>query len=235
MRTYLGILARHALVIVTMALAISVLTPAAEAATQTQSEQFIDQNIQKGLAILNNRSLSEAQRRDQFSHFLLDLTDMRRIAMYTLGQYRRGASPADLDQFQTAFRDYATSVYQSYFSRYSGQRLQVIGSAPGSAPTNSIVRTVLIDPNERGQQQPEIDFRVYTDRGQPQVLDFSYSGIWLAETERNDFTGFLGQNGGDLHALIAHLNQLAQQFRNGQAPQGPGATGASPTGNGRQG
>lgn len=234
MRTYLGILARHALVIVTMALAISVLTPAAEAATQTQSEQFIDQNIQKGLAILNNRSLSEAQRRDQFSRFLLDLTDMRRIAMYTLGQYRRGASQADLDQFQTAFRDYATSVYQSYFSRYSGQKLQVIGSAPGSAPTNSIVRTVLIDPSERGQQ-PEIDFRVYTDRGQPQVLDFSYSGIWLAETERNDFTGFLGQNGGDLHALISHLNQLAQQFRSGQVPQGPGATGATPTGNGRQG
>jgi len=234
MRTYLGILARHALVIVTMALAISVLTPAAEAATQTQSEQFIDQNIQKGLAILNNRSLSEAQRRDQFSHFLLDLTDMRRIAMYTLGQYRRGASQADLDQFATAFRDYASSVYQSYFQRYSGQRLQVVGSAPGSSATNSIVRTVLIDPNERGQQ-PEIDFRVYTDRGQPQVLDFSYSGIWLAETERNDFTGFLGQNGGDLHALIAHLNQLAQQFRSGQVPQGPGPTGASPTGNGRQG
>ena len=219
MRTYLGILARHALVIVTMALAISVLVPAADAATQTQSEQYIDQNIQKGLGILNNRSLSEAQRRDQFSRFLLNLTDMHRIAMYTLGQYRRGASQTDLDQFSQAFQDYATAVYQSYFSRYSGQKLQVIGSAPGSSATNSIVRTVLIDPNERGQQ-PEVDFRVYTDRGQPQVLDFSYGGIWLAETERNDFTGFLGQNGGDLHALITHLNQLSQQFRSGQVPQG---------------
>ena len=219
MRTYLGILARHALVIVTMALAISVLVPAADAATQTQSEQYIDQNIQKGLGILNNHSLSEAQRRDQFSRFLLNLTDMHRIAMYTLGQYRRGASQTDLDQFSQAFQDYATAVYQSYFSRYSGQKLQVIGSAPGSSATNSIVRTVLIDPNERGQQ-PEVDFRVYTDRGQPQVLDFSYGGIWLAETERNDFTGFLGQNGGDLHALITHLNQLSQQFRSGQVPQG---------------
>ncbi len=220
MRTYMGILVRHALVIVTMALAISVLTPAAEAST-TQSEQFISDNIQKGLGILNNRSLSEAQRRDQFSHFLLNLTDMKRIAMYTLGQYRRGASQADLDQFSSAFQDYATAVYQSYFARYSGQTLKVIGSAPGSAATNSIVRTVLVDPNEKNQQ-PEVDFRVYTDKGAPTVLDFSYGGIWLAETERNDFTGFLGQNGGDLHALITHLSQLSQQFRSGQMPP-PGA------------
>jgi phospholipid transport system substrate-binding protein len=217
MRTYLGTLARHALVIVTMALAISVLTPAAEASS-TQSEQYISDNIQKGLSILNNRSLSETQRRDQFSHFLLNLTDMKRIAMYTLGQYRRGASQADLDQFASAFQDYATAVYQSYFTRYSGQTLKVIGSAPGSSPTNSIVRTVLNDPTDRNGQQPEVDFRVYTDKGSPTVLDFSYGGIWLAETERNDFSGFLGQNGGDLHALITHLGQLSQQFRSGQVP-----------------
>jgi phospholipid transport system substrate-binding protein len=217
MRKYLGILARHALVIVTLALVASVLAPAAEASTP--SEQYISQNVQKGIAILNNHSLSEAQRRDQFAHFLLNLTDMKRIAMYTLGQYRRGASQADLDQFSNAFENYATAVYQSYFARYSGQTLQVIGSSPGSSPTNSIVRTILVDPNDRsGQQPPEVDFRVYTDRGSPAVLDFSYSGIWLAETERNDFTGFLGQSGGDIHALINHLGQLAQQFRNGQVP-----------------
>jgi phospholipid transport system substrate-binding protein len=218
MRKYLGILARHALVIVTLVLAASVLAPAAEASTP--SETYISTNIQKGLAILNNRSLSEAERRDQFAHFLLNLTDMKRIALYTLGQYRRGASPADLDEFESAFQNYATAVYQSYFSRYSGQTLQIIGSSPGSSSTNSIVRTLLVDPNDRsGQQPPEIDFRVYTDRGPPTVLDFSYGGIWLAETERNDFTGFLGQNGGDLHSLINHLGQLAQQFRSGQVPQ----------------
>jgi phospholipid transport system substrate-binding protein len=217
MRSYFRILARHLLVAATLALTISVLAPAAEASTP--SEQFISQNIQRGLGILNNKSLSEAQRRDQFAHFLVTLTDMKRIALYTLGQYRRGASPADLDAFSAAFENYATAVYQSYFSRYTGQTLQIVGSSPGSSDTNSIVRTVLVDPNDRNGQPPEVDFRVYTDRGGPVVLDFSYGGIWLAETERNDFTGFLGQNGGDLHALITHLGQLAQQFRSGQFSQ----------------
>ena len=215
MRSPLALLLRRALVLITLALAVSVLAPAAEASTQ--GEQFIANNVQKGLSILNNRSLSAAQRRDQFSHFLLDLTDMKRIALYTLGQYRRGASQSDLDQFSDAFQNYAVAVYQSYFERYSGQTLKVIGSAPGSSSTNDIIRTVLVDPTDRtGQQPPEVDFRVYYDRGAPTVLDFSYGGIWLAETERNDFTGFLGQNGGDIRALVNHLGVLARQFRSGQ-------------------
>jgi phospholipid transport system substrate-binding protein len=210
----LAILLRRALVLVTLALAVSVLAPAAEASTQ--GEQFIANNVQRGLSILNDRALSEAQRRDQFSRFLLNLTDMKRIALYTLGQYRRGASQADLDQFSSAFQDYAVAVYQSYFARYSGQTLKVIGSAPGSSSTNEIVRTVLVDPSDRtGQPPPEVDFRVYFDRGAPSVLDFSYGGIWLAETERNDFGGFLGQNGGDIRALVSHLGVLARQFRSG--------------------
>ena len=208
----LALLLRRALVLVTLALAVSVLAPAAEASTQ--GEQFIANNVQRGLTILNDRALSDAQRREQFSRFLLNLTDMKRIALYTLGQYRRGATQNDLEQFSSAFQEYAVAVYQSYFARYSGQTLRVVGSAPGSSSTNEIVRTVLIDPNDRtGQPPPEVDFRVYFDRGAPTVLDFSYGGIWLAETERNDFTGFLGQNGGDIHALVNHLGLLARQFR----------------------
>lgn len=217
MRPSLALLFRRALVLVTLALCISVIAPAAEASPQ--GENYISSNIQRGMAILNDRSLSEAQRREGFSHFLIGLTDMKRIALYTLGQYRRGASPSDVEAFQAAFQDYASAVYQSYFSRYSGQTLKVIGSMPGTSSTNEVVRTQLIDPNERGGQQPaEVDFRVYFDRGAPAVLDFSYGGIWLAETERNDFTGFLGQNGGDLHALITHLTDMARQFRSGGRP-----------------
>ena len=205
---------RRALVLVTLALAISVFSETAQASSR--GESFIDNNIRQGLAILNNRSLSEDARKTQFGNFLNTLTDMKRIGRYTLGQYRRGASPADVEAFETAFQNYATSVYQSYFARYSGQALKVVGSEPGSDSTNEIVRTVLVDPTDKsGQQPPEVDFRVYFDESAPKVLDFSYGGIWLAETERNDFTGFLGQNGGDIHALIQHLSDMARQFHQG--------------------
>jgi phospholipid transport system substrate-binding protein len=177
------------------------------------AESYVGDNIHKGLEILNNKGLPKTQREQQFEVFLLNLTDMKRIAMFTLGQYRRGASQADQDAFAAAFQNYATAVYQSYFSKYSGQTLKVTGSTTRS-PTDFVVATELADP---GSSQPplEVDFRVRTDAGRPVVVDFSVSGIWLSLEERDQFVAFLGQNGGNIHTLITHLSDLAKQYRTG--------------------
>ncbi len=84
------------------------------------------------------------------------------------------------------------------------------------SPDDFIVMTQLIDPNDQTGQQPlEVDFRVRTDSGKPVVVDFSVAGIWLALEERDQFTAFLGQNNGNIHTLIAHLDDLAKQFKRG--------------------
>jgi len=177
------------------------------------AETFVDENIRKGLDILNNKSLPADQRRSQFEGFLLGLTDMKRIADFTLGQYRRGLSPNDLAAFDVAFQNYAVAVYQSYFAKYAGQTLKVTGSQTRAAD-DFIVSTALIDPNDHSGQPPlEVDFRVRTDTGKPIVTDFSVEGIWLALEERDQFTSFLGQNGGNIASLDSHLNDLAKQYR----------------------
>ena len=187
----------------------------APAAATTPAETFVQDNIHVGLDILNNKSLSTDARRTQFANFLLSLTDMKRIADFTLGKYRRGASPADLAAFDTAFQNYAVAVYQSYFAKYAGQTLKVTNSQTRTAD-DFIVATQLIDPKDHSGQAPlEMDFRVRTDGGKPVVTDFSVAGIWLALEERDQFTSFLGQNGGNIHALIGHLEDLAKEYRNG--------------------
>jgi phospholipid transport system substrate-binding protein len=188
-------------------------TAVAPAFAAPPAEQFVTDNIHKGLELLNNKSLSVAERRTQFEQFLLGLTDIKRIAVFTLGNYRRSMSDADQAAFEAAFQNYAVSVYQSYFSKYAGQTLKVTGSQE-RAPGDFIVSTLLIDPNDHSGQQPaEVDFRVRTDAGKPVVTDFAYSGIWLAIEERDQFTAFLGQNGGNTQMLVKHLNDMAQQFR----------------------
>ena len=178
------------------------------------AENFVEENFQKGLAILNNKSLSTEQRRSQFETLLLGLTDLKRIANFTLGQYRRTASPADVAAFEAAFQNYAVAVYQCYFAKYAGQTLKVTGSQARSAD-DFIVQTVLINPSDRSGQPPlQVDFRVRTDTGKPTVTDFSVSGIFLALEERDQFTSFLGQNSGNIRLLISHLNDLAKQFKN---------------------
>jgi phospholipid transport system substrate-binding protein len=174
------------------------------------AETFVSQNIQRGLALLNNKTLAPTQKRDQFEQFLTGLTDLKRIADFTLGNYRRSASPGDLQAFEVAFQNYAVAVYQYYFSRYSGQTLKVTGSTQRAA-TDYIVATQLVDP---AKPQPlEVSFRVRTDGARPVVTDVSVEGVWLSLQQRDQFVAFLGQNNGNLRLLVTHLSELAKQFK----------------------
>lgn len=192
-----------------LALALLV-APAAYAATPAES--FVQANIDKGLQILNNRSGSSAQRTTQFQGFLESLTDVQRIAKFTLGNARRGASDADVASFNAAFKSYAEVVYQSRLSAYTNQTLKVTGSTE-RAPGDTIVKTELVDPSQSGQQPLEVDFRVYADGGRLVVVDVSIAGVWLAIEERDQFSAFLSQHNNSIPALVQHLNQLTTQLR----------------------
>jgi phospholipid transport system substrate-binding protein len=186
---------------------------AAPASAAPAAEGFVQTNISRGLGILNNKGASAEQKRAQFETFLLGLTDMKRIANFTLGSYRRTASPQDQDAFAAAFQSYAIAVYQSYFSKYAGQTLKVTGSQE-RAPGDTIVQTQLLDPNDHSGQAPlEVDFRILQDNGKMVVIDFSVAGIWLALEERDQFSAFLGQNNGSIPTLVGHLHELAQGFK----------------------
>ncbi len=178
----------------------------------TPAEQYITDNVQKGLSILNNTQLSKDQRKAQFRDFLMTLTDIKAIADYTLGQYRRTVTPGDLGEFEATFKDYALSVYQSYFSKYTGQTLQVTGSYPLSAD-EVVVKTVMVDPKKASSKPLQVDFRVLNTGGRMVVADFSVEGVWIRELERNDFTSYLGQHGGNVPALTAMLKQKTAQFK----------------------
>ena len=207
-------LARAFAVVWLLVIASALGTGAASAASP--AEAYVQQNVQRGLTILNNHSISDAQRRSQFRDFLTSLTDIQRIAVFTLGPARRTASPADVDAFVNAFRNYAVAVYESRLTQYSGQSLRVTGSDEKSAD-DVVVKTVLVDPNGKtsGQEPIQVDFRVVSSNGKFVVIDASIAGVWLAIEERDQFTAFLQQNNGNVQALSAHLEELANQLRNG--------------------
>jgi phospholipid transport system substrate-binding protein len=200
-------------------LAFALLAVPAQAQTQAGAENYVRENVQRGLTILNNHTIPDTQRRAQFREFLTGLTDIRRIALFTLGAARRTATPQETEQFVDAFRDYAVAVYESRLSAYSGQALKVTG-ATERAPNDDIVTTVLVDPSGHASQGDpiEVDFRVLSDNGKPVVIDASIAGVWLALEERDQFTAFLQENHDSLPALISHLQALTRRLRGG----GPG-------------
>jgi phospholipid transport system substrate-binding protein len=189
----------------------------APARAASDSETYVQQNINVGLQILNDNSLSPAQRRDKFRSFILQLTDMKRIAMFTLGRYRRGAADQDINDFVSAFTEYANAVYEHHLAKYKGQTMKVTSSTDRS-PTDHIVNVQV--PGTNGGQPINAAFRVMTDAGKPVVVDVEVEGVWLAITQRDQFAGYLQQNGGDLPALSAYLLKQAESIRSGRGENG---------------
>jgi phospholipid transport system substrate-binding protein len=188
------------------ALAFSFVLPAAAANT---AEDFVSGNIQQGFDILNDRGTSAEQRKARFAAFVVGLTDVKRVAVFLLGRYANTAAAADMDAYVAAYQDYVLAVYQSYFAQYAGQSLRVIDSRM-RAPDDYVVRT-----NMTGNSAApiEIDFRVRTDGAKPVLVDLGIAGVWLALSQRDQFTTVLGQNNGDIKALIAHLRGAEKLYR----------------------
>lgn len=201
--------ARRAVLAAFAAVLVLVAAPA-EAASPV--EQFVSDNVANGLVILNNHALSKDQRKDQFQSFLMGLCDLKTIAEYTLGQYRRGAAPGDLAAFHAAYKDYAMAVYASYFDKFNGQTLTVIGSV-SPAPGDFVVKTKFVNPSKAGDQPSVVNFRVSNGSGKFMVIDLSYEGVWLRQTQRDDFTAYLGQHGGDVKSLIGVLKIKTEQVK----------------------
>lgn len=182
---------------------------ARRALAATAAESFVAANIQRGFDILNDRSLSDGDRRSRFASFLLDLTDVRRVALFLLGRYGQGISADQLNAFVDAFRDYSMAVYQAYFAQYAGQTLTVTGSRE-RAPGDDIVSTTLSD---SGKAPLEVDFRVRSDTGKPVLVDVAVAGLWLGLAQRDEFSAVLAQNHGDIAALIQHLRARQALYR----------------------
>lgn len=201
--------------ILAFAVLAAVATSAQPALAQSNpAEAFVQQNVDRGYQILNNQGLSNEQRREQFRSFLLNLTDLHRIGLFTLGQYANTASPADLDAFNKAFEEYAVSTYEARLGKYNGQTLKVTGSQV-RAPDDVIVNGIVTPAGGGASQQPiHVAFRVRkTPDGRPTITDMQVEGIWLALSERSDFTGFLQQHGGSVSQLADHLRAQADQVR----------------------
>lgn len=185
----------------------------APAQAATPAEAFIQENVNRGTAILGDTSLGDEERRKQFRAFIESLTDARRIALFTLGNARRTATEEEIGDFVEAFRDYAVAVYESRLGEYSGQTLKVTGSLV-RASDDVIVKTIIAAGSGQSEGEPiDINFRVRKDGDRFVVVDVQVVGIWLAIDQREQFASYLAKNGYSVRALTDHLKAQAVTLR----------------------
>jgi len=200
---------RQGVVFAALAIVLPIVWPrTARAAPATPAEAFVQENVDRAFAILNNAAVPEDQRYLQFRELMLSLMDARRIGMFTLGPYANRASQTDIESFIAAFSDYTIRfIYGAGFAQTEGNAPKVTGSTQ-RASDDVVVNCEVEGPNA---QPIKVAFRVRrsTD-GRPIVTDLQVEGVWLALLQRSDFSAFLQQNGGRIADLTADLQRLAR-------------------------
>ena len=202
-----------AIAVVSSLLGFLFLAPPARAAETAES--FVAAHMQEGTAILNDTTLPASVRQERFRSFVLSITDPKRIAVFTLGPYARGASEEQLDEYVRSYTEFLAALYEDGLDRYRGLTIRVTGSVARN-DSDSVVNAEIV--GKENAPPLRIAFRVRkNDAGSLVVTDLQIAGAWLALSQRSDFAAYLQQHRGDVEALSRELTERARQIRSSAA------------------
>jgi phospholipid transport system substrate-binding protein len=174
--------------------------PFAQAAP-SEPAAFIEDLGHRAIALLQNKEASVAEQKQRFRALLHEGFATRRIGYFVIGKYRRTAPREKVDEFVDIFEDYIVELYSTQFRNYSGEKFKVVNTLKTNRDTVSIVRTHIFRPN--GELAFKVDFQVYhrPDRA-TKIVDVKIEGVSMILAQRDEFTGFISQHGGEIQALI---------------------------------
>jgi len=175
------------------------------ASANADAERFAQRLIDEGTALLN-----QDDSRGRFHDFISRYIDARKTALFTLGQYRRGADEQTLNAFVDAFREYAIAIYEAKLRQRKSDRLRVTGSTDNK-PGDIIVYAAT--EGREGGQSSRVAVRLMGGSGNYKIVDVQVEGAWLSVEQRDQFGTFLGKNGGDISALNVHLREQTERIR----------------------
>ncbi len=169
------------------------------------AETFIRGLGDQAIIILDDETSTENEKTEAFSHLVVNNTDIRAIGKFTLGQYRRTLTPAELEDFLDLFKNFTENFYKKRLGEYSGERLNVKGSLVRSA------KDVIVMSELRfafAEEPLEVNWRLRKQDGQYAIRDLQVVGIWLALEQRSQFTSVIANNGGRIDALLDSLREM---------------------------
>lgn len=182
------------------------------AVAQDQGATAFIQNL--GTRGLQALSAPEPQRVAIFRQIFQTDFDLPEISRFVLGQYARGLTPQQQQEFMGLFREYIAQAYSARLAPYAGAPFRVTGARPYGGET--VVTSQVIRP---GGQPTEIDWHVIDSGGRYLVIDGIVGGVSMKVTLRDEFAAIIQRNGGHPEALLTVLRQHLGQRRGDLAPQ----------------
>jgi len=169
------------------------------------AEAFINTVAEEAIGLLNDQSKTQKQRTDEFADLVIANADMTAIGYFTLGQYRRSATPDQLDTFMDLFQGYTKNFYSLRLSEYANQTLEVTGSQLVNNGKEVIVTSQLIQPEGA---PTDVNWRLRKNaEGEYKLRDLQVVGVWLALEQRSQFTATIANNNGSFDSLLDVLRE----------------------------
>ena len=180
-------------------------------ATYDDSGAFVKALGDRAINLLTQSKVSDEQQETRFRLLLREGFAVDKIGRFVLGKYRRKATSEELDEFLKLFEDYIVSLYSSAFRNYSGETFAVSRVVKTRSARDTMVVTHInpeTDPNPT-----KVVFQVRNSEDVYKILDVKIQGVSMIVTQRDEFTGFIRNNGGKVSALITALRKKTEALK----------------------
>jgi len=177
-------------------------------AYSSDPKQFIQEIVNEAKKILVD-SNSKEFKTEKLSEMAMKTVDIKGVAYYSLGNYRKGLSDEQMKEYLSLFEKYFLKSFTSRLTDYSEPKIEVQSTEVLNAKY-TIVKSLLLATDKK--PAVNIEWRVYTKNPEkPLIRDLIIEGLSLARTQKEEFASVIEANNGDINKLFITLKEFTDK------------------------
>ena len=174
-------------------------------AYSSDPKQFIQEVVDKAKQVLVATNSKEYKTK-KLSEMALQTVDIKGVAYYSLGNYRKELNEEQMKEYLVLFEKYFLKSFTSRLTDYSDPKIDVL-STDVLNPKYTIVKSILLATDKK--PAVNIEWRVYTKNpDKPLIRDLIIEGLSLARTQKEEFASVIETNNGDITKLFITLKEF---------------------------
>ena len=174
-------------------------------AYSSDPKQFITEVVNEAKKVLIETNTKEFKTK-KLSEMALKTVDIKGVAYYTLGKYRKELNDKQMENYLKLFEKYFLKSFTSRLTDYSDPKIDVL-TAEVLNDKYTIVKSLLLGTDKK--PEVKIEWRVYTKNPEkPLIRDLIIEGLSLARTQKEEFTSVIESNDGDVTKLFITLKEF---------------------------
>ena len=184
------------------------LVPSKSYSYSSDPKEFITEIVNEAKKVLVETNSKEFKTK-KLSEMALKTVDIKGVAYYSLGNYRKKLSDEQLKEYLVLFEKYFLKSFTSRLTDYSDPKIDVLSTEVLNSKY-TIVKSLLLATDKK--PEVKIEWRVYTKNpDKPLIRDLIIEGLSLARTQKEEFASVIESNNGDVTKLFITLKEFIEK------------------------